>query len=119
MNLTLRSLARPAVLALLVLGGLAAPPAAPAQSVPADEAPQRTEPPVNDTRDPRMPPPGDSIGPATFTELDSDGDGRISRDEAALDARLAQSFSTHDKDGDGSLSLAEYQAGHGRRGGDK
>lgn len=74
---------------------------------------QRTEPPVNDMRDDARPPPPPSaaIGPARFSELDTNGDQKISRDEAALDARLAANFSVHDLDRDGAISLSEYQAG--------
>lgn len=81
-----------------------------------DTSMQRTESPVNDQRgDSRTPPaPNDAIGPATFAELDANGDGRISRDEAALDARLAANFSIHDLDGDGALSPTEYQAGQNK-----
>ncbi|MFD0325862.1 EF-hand domain-containing protein [Lysobacter gummosus] len=96
------------------------PGSRPADPMPTSNPMQRTEPPVNDPRrDARTPPPSDAIGPATFTELDSNGDQKISRDEAALDARLAANFSTHDLDGDGSLSLSEYQAGQNKRVGDK
>ncbi|MGJ7901558.1 hypothetical protein [Lysobacter sp. 1R34A] len=107
---------------LLAVGALALAPAvmAQAQSAPPGEAMQRTEPPVNDQRGQApMPPPADPTVPANFTDLDSNGDSKISRDEAALDARLAANFAMHDHDGDGALSLAEYQAGHGKRSGDK
>lgn len=83
---------------------------------------QRTEPPVNDVSgaDARTPPPpSDAIGPAAFTELDANGDQKISRDEAAMDARLAANFSVHDLDRDGYLSLSEYQAGQNKGSGDR
>lgn len=107
---------------LLALGAVALPPAAmaQAQSAPPGDVIQRTEPPVNDQRGQApTPPPADTTAPASFTDLDRNGDDKISRDEAALDARLAANFAMHDHDGDGALSLAEYQAGHGKRGGDK
>ncbi|WP_223619894.1 hypothetical protein [Lysobacter sp. ESA13C] len=107
---------------LLAVGVLTLPPAAMAQtqSAPPGDAMQRTEPPVNDQRGQApIPPPADTTVPASFAELDRNGDSKISRDEAALDARLAANFATHDHDGDGALSLAEYQAGDGQRGGDK
>lgn len=106
---------------LLGLSALALAPAVVAQerTPPAHEM-QRTEPPVNDQRgDARRPPPVDTAVPPAFAEVDSNGDGAISRDEAALDARLAANFSSHDLDGDGRLSIAEFQAGHGQRSGDK
>lgn len=101
---------------LLAFASLGLAPAALAQHPPGgapDPALQRTETPVNDQRgDARAPaPPNDAIGPATFAELDANGDGKISRDEAALDARLAANFAVHDLDGDGALSQAEYRAG--------
>jgi len=113
-------------LAALALGlsAAAALPAAfaqsPTQPRPSDHsdhtAPmQRTEPPVNDVRsDARTPPPGDAIGPARFTEIDANGDQKISREEAAMDARLAANFAAHDLDRDGFISLSEYQAGQTR-----
>lgn len=106
----IRSLS-PMLLAIIV--GATAPAAFAQTRTPgADAAMQRTEPPVNDPRsDARTPPPSDAIGPATFAELDANGDQKISRDEAALDARLSANFSTHDLDGDGALSMTEYQAG--------
>ncbi|MGO1072997.1 hypothetical protein [Lysobacter sp. CA199] len=97
-----------------------APPGSRPASTPPDASMQRTEPPMNDARsDAHTPPPADAIGPAKFTELDSNGDQKISRDEAALDARLAANFSAHDLDGDGAISLSEYQAGQNKRVGDK
>ncbi|MBW8808798.1 MAG: hypothetical protein JF591_08165 [Lysobacter sp.] len=85
-------------------------------TTPPDTSMQRTEPPVNDQHgDSRTPPaPNDAIGPATFAELDTNGDGKISRDEAALDARLTANFSIHDLNGDGALSPTEYQAGQSK-----
>ncbi|QWP76518.1 hypothetical protein J5226_23540 [Lysobacter sp. K5869] len=81
---------------------------------------QRTEPPVHDTQgDSRTPPPSDAIGPARFSELDANGDQKISRDEAAMDARLAGSFAVHDLDRDGFISLSEYQAGQNKRSDDR
>ncbi|SDY71160.1 hypothetical protein SAMN04487939_105132 [Lysobacter sp. yr284] len=132
MTLMTRTLAsrRLAMLAMAVAAALALPAAfaqdqtAPRASDHRDHtAPmQRTEPPVNDTSgaDTRTPPPpSDAIGPAAFTELDANGDQKISRDEAAMDARLAANFAVHDLDRDGYLSLSEYQAGQNKRSGDR
>lgn len=48
--------------------------------------------------------------PRSFEELDANGDGAISKDEAAVDPALTQAFDTLDKDADGKLSPAEYAA---------
>src|SRR5512138_1592263 len=44
--------------------------------------------------------------------LDKDGDGRISRDEAAAAPRLAQNFDKIDADHDGFLTREELRAAH-------
>lgn len=113
---TLRPLLSPMLLAVATLSLSATAFAQHSPTTPPDTSMQRTEPPVNDQRgDSRTPPaPNDAIGPATFAELDANGDGKISRDEAALDARLAANFSIHDLNGDGALSPTEYQAGQSK-----
>lgn len=45
-----------------------------------------------------------------WTELDVDGDGRVSATEAAADADFNAHFSMMDSDGDGFLSADEYRA---------
>ena len=45
-----------------------------------------------------------------FAELDADGNGLISQDEAAKSEVVMASFAAADVDKDGSLSLEEYQA---------
>ena len=53
---------------------------------------------------------------APFSELDRNGDGRISHKEAARDVVLHRQFSNLDMDEDGELSPFEYlQAGLRRR----
>jgi len=122
MTITIRTLAprRRAALALALFAAAALPaafaqtPTAPRPSDHTDPtAPmQRTEPPVNDARTP--PPPGDALGPARFSDIDANGDQKISREEAAMDARLAASFSVHDRDRDGFISPTEFQAGQNK-----
>jgi predicted nucleic acid-binding Zn-ribbon protein len=47
-------------------------------------------------------------GIAPFSELDRDGDGRISADEARVDPALDRAFSDADADADGRLTANEY-----------
>lgn len=44
----------------------------------------------------------------SFSDLDRDGDSRISRDEASADPLLEARFSELDANGDGELSAREY-----------
>jgi hypothetical protein len=45
-----------------------------------------------------------------YTKLDTNGDGKISKDEAATDPTLSSNFSKLDKDKDGTLSSTELSA---------
>ena len=45
-----------------------------------------------------------------YSKLDMDGNGKISKDEAAADPTLSASFSKLDTDRDGSLSSTELSA---------
>ncbi|MEN1925901.1 EF-hand domain-containing protein [Luteimonas sp. MJ293] len=49
-------------------------------------------------------------GQVSWTDLDTDGDGNLSRAEAAGLPQLAQVFDQADADGDGVLTPQEYQA---------
>lgn len=51
----------------------------------------------------------ESEGPA-FMGLDSDGDGRLSQEEAQADARVAEAFRSLDTDSDGYLTIDEFSA---------
>lgn len=48
---------------------------------------------------------------AAFTKADMNGDGRVSKDEAAKLPDIAARFDALDKDKDGALTLAEFAAG--------
>jgi hypothetical protein len=48
--------------------------------------------------------------PLTWADVDDDGDGRLSREEAANVPALAQAFDEADADGDGFLTQEEYRA---------
>jgi Ca2+-binding EF-hand superfamily protein len=52
-----------------------------------------------------------------FARLDTDGDGKLSRQEVANEPRLAQSFDAIDTNKDGFLTKEELQAARGRFGG--
>jgi len=75
---------------------------------------QRTERPT-----PTTPPPTGSTTDTTprtlsFSDLDVNADGAVSKDEAAAGARLSGHFAQVDRDGNGQVSEAEYAAGHQR-----
>ena len=75
---------------------------------------QRTEPPT------ATPPPTGSTTDTTpktlsFADLDVNADGKVSKDEAAADARLTSHFAQVDRDGDGQVSETEFAAGHDQR----
>ncbi|MDJ0740378.1 MAG: hypothetical protein QNJ91_11710 [Gammaproteobacteria bacterium] len=47
---------------------------------------------------------------AKFSQLDADGNGMISSDEAAADPKLVEEWSTADLNKDGQLERAEFSA---------
>lgn len=47
---------------------------------------------------------------AHFTELDTDGNGMISSEEASVDPKLSEDWATADKNQDGQLERAEFSA---------
>ena len=47
---------------------------------------------------------------ATFESLDSNGDGRISKEEAASNADVTAQFSRYDQNGDGYIEKAEVES---------
>jgi Ca2+-binding EF-hand superfamily protein len=49
---------------------------------------------------------------AAFTKADVNGDGKVTKDEAAKMPEVATRFTALDKDNDGALTLAEFAAGY-------
>jgi hypothetical protein len=47
---------------------------------------------------------------ATFESLDANSDGRISKDEAAVNASVTEQFSRYDKNGNGFIEREEVSA---------
>jgi Ca2+-binding EF-hand superfamily protein len=48
--------------------------------------------------------------PAAFRQLDADGDGWLSVEEAAVHPEVAANFQKADRDKDGRLSLEEFES---------
>jgi Ca2+-binding EF-hand superfamily protein len=59
------------------------------------------------TPDQGAPPSQPSQQGATFESLDTNSDGRISKDEAAANANVSQQFSKYDQNGDGFIERSE------------
>lgn len=49
---------------------------------------------------------------AAFAKADANGDGKVSKDEAAKMPEISAKFEALDRDKDGSLTLAEFAAGY-------
>src|SRR5690606_37539053 len=60
------------------------------------------------TQDPAAEP--EESGKVTWSQLDTDGDGALSKTEAAAIDSLARDFDTADTDKDGLLTADEYKA---------
>jgi hypothetical protein len=56
--------------------------------------------------------PAASAGEAAFKRADANGDGKLSKEEAARLPAIAAKFDELDKDKDGTLSLSEFMAGY-------
>ena len=55
-------------------------------------------------------------GDSSFDELDANKDGYLSKEEVLGNPAVAQNFASIDKNGDGRISLEEWQAmGHHRK----
>lgn len=96
---------RKPLIALLALGTAFAMPIAFAQDA-ATQAPEPQDP----TAQPA--PAAESATPQqlTWNDLDTDGNGTLSKDEAAPVQQLVQVFDDADADGDGQLTSDEYKA---------
>jgi Ca2+-binding EF-hand superfamily protein len=53
-----------------------------------------------------------SAGEAAFKRADANGDGKLSKAEAARLPSIAAKFDELDKDKDGALTMAEFMAGY-------
>ena len=65
------------------------------------------EPPTTDVPLPATPPQTQQL---TWEQLDADGDGQISREEAARVQSLSEVFDQADSNADGKLTMEEYRA---------
>lgn len=90
------------LIGLLAIGVALAMPAAFAQDTQDDFGQQ---PPTPTEAAPAAP-----QGQVTWNDLDTDGDGNLSRAEAGALPELASVFDQADSDGDGNLTPQEYQA---------
>jgi EF hand domain-containing protein len=68
----------------------------------------QTPPPAQDTQQP-VPEAQPQQG-ASFESLDTDGDGRISKTEAAANTNVSAQFSRYDQDGNGYIERAEVNS---------
>ncbi|UNK50731.1 hypothetical protein MNR01_06915 [Lysobacter sp. S4-A87] len=82
----------------LVLAAVLAAPAALAQRT---ETPETPPPETTPDTTPK---------PMSFQDMDVNADSKVSKDEAAVDARLTSQFAKADRNGDGQLSETEYAA---------
>jgi EF hand len=60
-------------------------------------------------------PAGKEAAEAAFKRADANGDGKLSKEEAARLPEIAARFDELDKDKDGALTLVEYLAGMGAK----
>jgi hypothetical protein len=90
----------------------ATPPADPQQADPQQAEPQQAEPQQETPATPAttMNPTDDSARKISWSDLDTDHDGKLSKTEAAPVESLSQAFDTADSDQDGALTADEYKA---------
>ena len=89
------------LLVVAAMGALAPLAAAVAQTPDQAPAPDTTAVPQSQTETPS------SQKGSSFDSLDKNGDGRISKEEAAADENVTAQFSRYDKNGDGYIDRAE------------
>jgi len=89
----------PKLLVVAALGALAPLAAAVAQTP--DPAPDSTAVPQSQADTPS------AKQGTSFEALDTNGDGRISKEEASVDENVTQQFARYDKNGDGYIDRAE------------
>lgn len=99
------------VVALRLTGTLplAAISAEPTRPPAADAPPASTAPAMPDSATPK------SDSAPMFKQLDRNGDGQVSKEEAKRSADAQSRFSALDADGNGSISLAEWNASEKKR----
>lgn len=105
---------RKPLIALVALSAALAMPLAFAQEQ-AEEATQQTEPTAEQatgaaTETPTQSTQSAAQGQQGWAEVDTDGDGAISKQEAAANPGLSQVFDQADADADGKLTADEYKA---------
>ena len=66
--------------------------------------------PTPPTEEPAQPAQQPAQQGATFESLDTNSDGRISKEEAAVNSSVTEQFSRYDKDGNGFIERAEVSA---------
>ncbi|MCR6663323.1 MAG: EF-hand domain-containing protein [Luteimonas sp.] len=100
--------ARKPLAGLIALGAALALPVAFAQDAQTQD-PTEAHDPTSQHATPQ-PAPEAASQPLTWADVDADGDGKLSKDEAARVPTLAQVFDDADADNDGLLTQEEYQA---------
>lgn len=83
-----------------------------ATATPADPAAQATDPSAMQSTDPatQAAPTDPASNQITWSDLDADQDGKLTKDEASSVASLADVFDDADADKDGALTPDEYKA---------
>lgn len=106
---------RKPLIALVALSAALAMPLAFAQEKTEDAATQQTEPTEDQATGAATDTPTQSTqsaaqGQQGWADVDTDGDGSISKEEAAANPGLSQVFDQADADADGKLTADEYKA---------
>lgn len=102
--------ARKPLAGLIALGAALAIPMAFAQEAQDPTASQDAYPTAQEATPTPQTTPEATSQPLTWADVDADGNGNLSREEAASVQSLAQSFDEADADSDGQLTPEEYKA---------